>query len=95
MKPRLLANHLADIRSLSDTQELMKQIKHGYFLTLQQAAESLGISVPGLQNRLRIYPELTIYRCYIRGTTTTRRAIFVHPKYKAELIRKHVATDTY
>jgi hypothetical protein len=95
MKPQRLSDNMPVNLPKQQTIDLFNKIKPGYFLTLEQAAKELNIAVVGLQKRIINHRELVKFRCYIKKSAATRQAIFVHPKYRAELIKKGIATEKY
>jgi hypothetical protein len=69
-------------------------IKKGYFYLASDFTQELGFTATVLRAWYVRYPEMLNYRCFIKQGQA-RKAVFVHPQFKHQLIVTGKATENY
>lgn len=69
-------------------------IKKGYYYLSSEFTKELGFSSSVLRAWYVRYPELLNYRCFVKQGQQ-RKAVFVHPHFKHQLIESGKATENY
>ena len=76
--------------------QVLGKIKSGYYMTKRELAQEIGCKDRVAEKWLRRYDWMKRYRCYMRlNGENVRTAVYVNPKFKAQLIRQNIATENY
>jgi transposase-like protein len=96
MKQKKLSSIIASNPKEQKLRATLLSVKSGFFISKTELGKQLGCGDGAIEKWIRRWPWMKDYRVYIRpGGKQFRIAVFVNPKYKAQLLKQGIASENY